>query len=260
MKRYIIALDLHGTLLDLNWKISRGHQSELVSLLKEISHIADIYVCTGNDHTFVEKYVPADILKCVDGCVLETGCMIYKTSQKNFLTNDNTISKVSSLHEFFKAKKYPFVKYFANREASISMFTCDESGGEEPVKYYETVRNDLQNHEYSDLFYVTWSNVAIDIIPIDISKWNALKHISEDRCIISFMDSFNDKEIALNSDYSFLPKNASVELINYLRSNTKLVFPLSKFHFLRDYAYVTESSYTKSIIEGLSTFKKSEHQ
>ena len=255
MKKVIIALDLHGTLLDVNWKITTGNRELLLGLLNDMSPYVDFYICTGNDYSFVEKYVDKDILNLIHGFVLESGCLAYKSSQKTVLTDESTTRKTKELEEYLKSLKLPFIKYFAKREASISIFTCDESGGEVPAKFYEIIKYELDHHEYKDDFCVTWSNVAIDIIPTGYSKWNTLKKHAEDKTIISFMDSFNDKEIALYSDYCILPANSSEELIFYLRNNNRLIFPLKQSHFIKNHGYIASTKYTDAVIEGLNYLK-----
>ena len=317
----IIAFDLHGTLLDINWNISGNLLPELIKLLDELSTFADFFIISGNELAFVEKHLPAELFKRITGFVLETGSIIYLPPPRNmskcenshhiygggrvgkYLCNGKTRDYVSELKEYLLNKNYPFVKYFGQRESSISLFTKDESGGEEPLDFYDIVQNDLKQHKLADEFYITWSNVALDIIPVGISKWSALKMIvdnttlvvpelasvlseggqsfcpphriaelrsacgfpnSEFRIpnstgggiIISFVDSYNDKEIALNSTYTFLPSNASKDLIKHIRNNNNLVLPLSKFHFIKNTTYITKDSYTSGVIEGLRYIKE----
>jgi len=255
MKKTIIAIDLHGTLLDLDWTITKKSRDELISLLNKMKANFDFYICTGNDFTFVEKYIDKEILKTIHGYILESGCVVYKSHNKTLLTDDITIRKAKEIEEHFISLKLPFIKHFAKRETSVSIFTYDENGGEEPVKHFETIFDILSKHKHADSFYATWSNVAIDIIPNGYTKWTALKECANDSFVISFMDSNNDKEIALNSDLCIMPNNVSHELIAHLRNNNKLVYQLDKFHFLRNNGYITESSYTKGVIEGLKYLK-----
>ena len=255
MTKTIIAIDLHGTLLGLDWKTTADSREELISLLSEMKANFDFYICTGNDFTFVEKYIDKEIQKNIHGYILESGCVVYKCLNKTLLTDDITMRKAKEIEEYFISLKLPFIKHFAKREASVSIFTYDENGGEEPVKHFDIITDILNKHKHSDSFYTTWSNVAIDIIPNGFSKWTALKDCANDSLIISFMDSYNDKEIALNSDLCVMPNNVSHELIAHLRNNNKLVYQLNKFHFLKNNGYITESSYTKGVIEGLKYLK-----
>ena len=249
MKKYIIALDLHGTLLDLNWKIKPDLENDLKNVLTNLIPNVDFYICTGNNFSFVEKYVPKDIFDLINGFILETGCILNQT----ILTDHEIISKINILKDYLIKKQYPFIKFFADRKSSISIFTCDEYGGEPPERYLDTITNDLQTHEYQNDFYVTYSNVAIDIIPANFSKWNTLKTIKDNTSceIISFMDSYNDKDVALYSDYTILPNNSSHELLNYLKQNNKNIIPLKDFAFSQKQAYFCDDKYTLAVINGL---------
>lgn len=256
MKKYIIAFDLHGTLLDEKWKFSHGTEFELISYIEKFNYIADFYICTGNDFKFVEENISKTMLDYFTGFILESGCLIKKKSINQFLINNETKNMIKELETYFIEKKYPFVKYFAQREATISLFTCDENGGEEPSSFYHTILNDLQKHKFGENFYLTWSNVALDIIPILNSKWNALNHLRKNNKIICFMDSFNDKESVLLSDLSFIPRNASHKLIKYLREKNKLIFPIDKFHLINHHVFISSKSYTMGVIEGLKTLEQ----
>ena len=254
-KKYIIAIDLHGTLLDADWKIEKELLDELIVLIETMSSDANFYVCTGNDYSFVQKYIPTEVLNLLSGYVLESGCIVHNHSQKIFVTNQILMDKLKELEEYLKSKEYPFIKSFAKRESTISMFTCDESGGEEPVRFYDIVNEGFQAHKYAHLFYLTYSNVAFDIIPLNVSKWTALMNIAEGNCLISFMDSYNDKEIALYSDITFLPANTSPSLVEYLRSSGRLILPISRFHLRKYLKYISQLPATRAVIEGLYIVK-----
>ena len=120
---------------------------------------------------------------------------------------------------------------------------------------YDIINSDLLKHKYGKDFYITWSNVAFDIIPKNFSKWDTLKKIAQDRQIISFLDSYNDCSLAQFSNFTFLPKNSSEKLIFYLRKHNKLIFPLNAFHFCKNQCYISEKSYTEAVIEGLTYLK-----
>jgi hypothetical protein len=68
------------------------------------------------------------------------------------------------------------------------------------------------------------------------------------------MDSYNDKEIAKNADFTFLPRNSSAELIRYLHVNQKLVFPIGKFPVMRHQCYTSEHSYAAGVVDGMRRF------
>jgi hydroxymethylpyrimidine pyrophosphatase-like HAD family hydrolase len=251
MKKYIIAIDLHGTLLDESWQIHKDIQNDLLKSMTALQDFADFIICTGNDYSFVEHHVPSDVLKLFKGCILESGTIYKDQTSSMSLSNETTAEYIVELRDFFVCKNYSFVKYFGERQSTISLFTVDQSGGEVPSTFLTTVLKDFNTHIHADKFYVTWSNVAIDIIPYGFSKWTGINHLANDKKVISFLDSYNDKEIALNSDFVFLPSNSSPELIKTLRQNNKLVFDLGKFHFINNHCYLSKKSYTSSVLDGL---------
>lgn len=255
MNKLIIALDLHGTLLNDDWMIKIEHQNELAEIIDDFVNYADFYICTGNNYDFVERYVPKQILDKIKGCILETGCLIQQDNVKNCLTTEETKEKIKILQAFLEEKKYPFVKYFAKRETTISIFTRDEHTGENPLNFYQVVYDDLTRHPVGDSVYLTFSNVALDIIPVGFNKWNTLKNLSQDCNIISFMDSYNDKDIARQSYLTFLPGNASDRLISYLRNENKLIFKFDKFHITKNHVYISEKLSTHAVIDGLKILK-----
>ena len=255
MKNYVIAIDLHGTLLNDHWEIPLELQKVFVNLLIELSSIVEFYICTGNDYNFIEKHLPSDIIKLIDGFILETGCIVYCKGTKEYKTEKKTRKEANELKYFFKEKNYPFIKYLGERESTITLFTVDENGGEAPDRFYDIINSDLVNHKYGNNFYITWSNVAFDIIPKNKSKWASLCQKTHNRHIISFLDSCNDSELAEFSDYTFLPKNSSPNLLLYLRKNNKLIFPIKRFHLFKNQCYISDKSSTEAVIEGLEYLK-----
>ena len=74
--KYVIGVDLHGTLLDERWQIENVAKKELIDAIRSIKDFCKVYVCSGNDLTFVKEYVPIELRKHFDGYILETGCVI----------------------------------------------------------------------------------------------------------------------------------------------------------------------------------------
>jgi len=263
MKKYIIAIDLHGTLLDDKWKISKRHHYELITLIKELKEYVSFYICTGNDYDFVVEHLPEEIVRNMNGFILETGCIMYKNENKTYLTSEKIRREAIELQNYFYAKDYYFIKQQGKRESTITLFTSDKKSGRSPEFYYDIIYKDLQQHKFKDNFYITWSNVAIDIIPREMSKWYTLKNIKDklyfedNSYIISFVDSYNDKEIANFSNYTFLPLNSSSKLIDYLRYNNKLIFKTNKFHTMINQCYKSDKLFSEAVIDGLNQLKES---
>jgi len=253
-KEYVIAIDLHGTLLNMRWKIAPEQREPLLAILEQVASIADIYICSGNDFDFIRQYVEPEVLAYMAGCVLETGCVLHDFTTQTYLIDEGTRLKVKELEKGLMAKKYPFVKYFGKREATISLFTRNEFGGEPPQRFFDMVQHDIDRHKYADLFYLTFSNVALDIIPIGYTKWGTIDQIAEGRPVVSFIDSYNDREIALYSHMTFMPKNSANVLREYLIQHQRSVLPIEAFTFQEGTACLCSKKYTEGVIEGLELF------
>jgi len=253
-KQYTLAIDLHGTLLDEQWRVAPAIEIELLGIIAKVAEIANIFVCTGNEYAFVLNHVPPEIMTHISGCIIETGCFVQHTSLLEYLVDDTSIDRAIHLKKDLQRKNYPFVKYFGDRMATVSLFTSDESGGEAPHKYLDILKNDLKKHKYGEYFYATYSSVAIDIIPKSNSKWDAVQHIAQSSHTVAFIDSFNDKEIALHSDITFLPKNTSSTLIDCLTKNHKKVVSAKDFAFAKGVACLLDESYTAGVVQGLRLF------
>jgi len=253
-KQYTLAIDLHGTLLDKRWKIPATLKHDLEQILKKAHEIAHIYIATGNDYDFVKSHVPQQMYKHIDGYIVETGCFILGMQQLVELVDDETVDKADMIRRYLRQMKYPFVKHFGSRDFTISLFTTNKSGGEPPQNYLQTVQDDLLKHKYGKDFYITYSSVALDIIPVGINKWVALKYIADDTKTVAFIDSYNDKEIALHSDITFLPQNSSPALIEFLENNGKRVLNINNYILEAGTACLCDESYTAGVIQGLGLF------
>lgn len=243
--KYILAIDLHGTLLNKSWQIE--NQNELKSLLKKVSHFCKIYICTGNNFSFVQKYIPTDILNLIDGFILETGCIISEDNSKKILIPENTINTIKTVEKFLKNNLVYDLKYFAERTTTISIFTDDGNEGSPPNELFHKVKHLLKNTEFENTLKITHSNVAVDIIPKNFNKFIGIKSISKNLKIISIADSFNDLELLLNSDISFIPKNSSPDLLKYLKKK-KSIFSICKALQFGN-IYKSNYKYTNAVIE-----------
>jgi len=247
----VIAIDLHGTLLDQQWTISLMNQQILCNLLQRLKEHAEIYICTGNNLNFVDATIPQEIRRLFTGSILESGCVLFKDNKKIILTDQQLKVKRDLLEKFFRQKKYSFVQYFAERETTISIFTVDRNGEDPPISFLPRIWKDFSSCDWNDDFYLTYSDVAFDFIPTSFNKWKTLQQVAQNKIIFSIMDGYNDKEVALNSDYSFLPHNCSRQLVNYLRANNRLVWEWEKFHFRKNQAYLVNNSFTEGVIDCL---------
>ncbi len=220
MKDNIIAIDLHGTLIDQNWHFPSQLINEFSTLYYKLNESFDFYICTGNNLDFVIRYLPDEILSLFKGFILETGGVFSDGVSERLLIEPSLIKDIEKLKKEIEKQEFGFIKYFAERKASISAFTQSETEGESPEKYFKIIEEFVLNSDLSDKVYTTYSNVAIDIIPIGVSKFTGIDSIRSNQTIISLLDSMNDIDLALHSNLCFLPSNASKELLNRISYNS----------------------------------------
>jgi len=249
--KYILAIDLHGTLLNRNWEIDKIN--DLVFYLKKVRQFCKIYICTGNNFSFVKKHIPDEILDKIDGFVLETGCIILEKSIQRTLTSKNEIKIIKNVEKYLKKNLVYNIKYFAERISTISIFTDDGREGCPPEELFAKIKQILEKSEFKNTIKTTHSNVAVDIIPVNYNKYTGIRSISENLKIISIADSLNDSELLLNSDISFIPKNSSPSLLNYLKKKT-MIQPLSKTLNFGN-IYISNYKYTLAVIEILKNIE-----
>ncbi|MGC9365914.1 MAG: HAD hydrolase family protein [bacterium] len=248
---YILGIDLHGTMLDGKWQINRNHEKELLQRLTVVKKHAPVYICTGNDYSFVEKYLPESVIKVMSGFVLETGCLIRTEGKQKRLTDQQTVSRVKQLEQDLKKIKFNQVLYFARRDTTVSMFTRDEQGGADPQDLFEQVVPWIKNSEYQEMFNITHSSVAVDIIPVGFNKYRGLLELSGGKEIICIADSRNDLTMISNADYSFVPANAYGKL-DILLGDRKMVSIDNNLIDFKQVVVKSKSAYTSGVIEILN--------
>ena len=109
-------------------------------------------------------------------------------------------------------QEYTEVTRFGRRLATVSLFTA------EPQKFSIEIRNFLKKNNYDDRFSVTWSSVAVDIIPKGFNKLKGLRQAAGNLKIIGIADSVNDLPLLKGADYSFAPSNLAKEAEKVLRN------------------------------------------
>jgi len=254
--KYCIGIDLHGTLLDNDWEIKPDIKNELIVELERVSKFSSVYICTGNDLTFIHKHVPDDVRKLLAGYVLETGCVVGDEKNETIIIPEKNIEVVKKLREVLEQEFKGKTLYFGRRLITISMFTKDETGGEDPEGLYLEVKSFVENSDFKDYVHVTHSNVAVDIIPVDFHKFTGLKYVAGSMKTIGIADSLNDKDLIINADFAFLPFNASPKLEIELKNYYKTVARLENFHSLSEQA-VFQSSFenTRAVVDILKHIK-----
>lgn len=204
----VIAIDLHGTLLDENWSVAGALLPRLCSLMRRLKDYCDFYICTGNNRSFVEQHVPAAVRDLVTGYILETGSVYSDKETEEIVISANLVDTIKSLETKLQALQLPQVLFFAERKASVSLFTRHKKEGESPEKLYHKIKLLLKELGNYDQLQVTHSDVAVDIISSDVSKFTGLHREAGSRKIIAVADSLNDIDLLLNADLAFVPSNS----------------------------------------------------
>ena len=212
-----IGIDLHGTLLNKQEIIDEKFQGHLKEALEKLKEKARLYVCTGNDLPFVKEVIPPDIFALFDGFILETGCAA-SDGEKEFVKTPVEIQKLSQeLRKDLEKEKFSEVNEFRRRLTTVSLF-CNR-----PKEFAEKVKDFLEKSKYREDFAATYSSVAVDVIPKGWNKFVGMQLVADKNKIIGIADSMNDFDFLLKSDFSFLPSNASKEVIDKLRERGKRV-------------------------------------
>ncbi|MFO8055925.1 MAG: hypothetical protein R6V10_01340 [bacterium] len=218
---YILGLDLHGTLLEPGEVI----RPELVNMVSEgLARIKDRisrFICTGNDLKFVKEKVPPEILEQVDGYVLETGCSLSPDGEtEKILTTKEELKTIWELEGQLRAQSFPEINYFAHRLTTISMFSDD------PRSLHEKIEGFVGDSNFHDRVQVTYSSVAVDILPVGYNKYTGLAAVAGDREIIGVADSMNDQDLLADSHFSLAPANIATELRPLLEKAGRNAVPL----------------------------------
>lgn len=246
----IIGIDLHGTLLDADEKPTSTEINRLKKILKNKPDDFMVYICTGNDLPFVERKL-GELLNYFDGCVLETGCSIsFDNKTENIIVDNEVVKKIKNLENELQNKQLSNVYKFARRLSSISIFPTFGTDVHEFYKYIQT------KVEKSEWFRITYSSVAVDLIPDGYNKYTGLKFIAnDDDIIIGIADSINDLELLQNADYSFLPSNYNKKIDTMILHN---ICNIENYQNDNGKVFLSNYPTTKGVCEILEyLFKKS---
>jgi len=243
MKKFTVGIDLHGTLLDDRWKVPEELVIPLAEVLEKLKERASVFLCTGNDLSFVNRHVPQDIRAQLDGYVLETGCVISEKKKERVIVRNKEIIKFRrDLQEELEKRKGELgIDYFGRRLATVSAFTKN------PRRLCEKISVYLRQNGWSDRFGVTYSSVAADIIPLGYNKFTGLEEVSEG-CNIGIADSMNDKALLLEADFGFAPANIEPELLKTLRKERPVV-ELRGLKEFRDAVAIADKRNTWGVLE-----------
>jgi hydroxymethylpyrimidine pyrophosphatase-like HAD family hydrolase len=225
---FILGLDLHGTLLEPGEIIRPGLVPLVSAALARLQGRAARFLCTGNDLEFVKRKVPASILAEIDGHVLETGCSVSPDgAREEVITSQAERAAIAGLEALLRAARLPEINYFAHRLTTISMF-CDDPRG-----FYARVDEFTRGTEYYDLVTITYSSVAVDVLPRGYDKHRGLAAAAAGKKTIGVADSMNDAALLAQSDYAFAPANLAPELGPLLAGRGRSVVSLATARALR---------------------------
>jgi hydroxymethylpyrimidine pyrophosphatase-like HAD family hydrolase len=245
-----VGIDLHGTLLDESWQVPDRLRGELETTLRSVRSFCELFLCTGNDLTFLHEHMESNLLDLFDGFVLETGCVVSDGASEEVLVPPETLSSIKSLERRLRNQALPGVRYFARRLATISLFTKTEEGGPDPIGLFPEVKRAVEELGYEAEVLVTHSDVAVDILPSTFNKFKGLRLASEAPSLIGIADSLNDIHLIEDADYSFLPANASPALLETLRSGGREVIPLEELSRAESGTIaISGSRHTEAVIE-----------
>jgi len=248
-REFAVGIDLHGTLLDESWQVPHRLAEDLKEALRSVRQFCELFLCTGNDLTFLHDHVGSDVSSLFDGFVLETGCVVSHGSDEEILVPPGPLSLMQELGHRLREEALPGVQYFARRVATVSMFTKTERGGSDPTHLYPLVMREVEMMGYDEDVLVTHSDVAVDIIPAGFNKFTGLRQAAEAPSLIGIADSLNDLHLIANADRAFLPANASPALLAKLRDRGREVEPLERGRFTSgETIAMSESRHTEAVI------------
>ena len=251
-----VGIDLHGTLLTNDEMMEPGSEAGFEGVLKRLGRSAvAIYVCTGNDLPFLHRRI-GRFLKNIKGAVLETGVVVSRDLRnEELLIDEKTVEAVKSLESYLKSLEFQGVSKFARRLGTISIFTNEER---RPFDLCKQVSNEVTSHEAASLVRVTFSSVAVDIIPKRFSKWTGMKHLAGEESIAAVADSMNDLEFIESAEFAFLPANAEPLLLDTLRSSGRRILPLGRGSAPeKGNIYISSRENTFAVIEALEYLQES---
>ncbi len=230
LKDTVIGIDLHGTLLDKNWCLPQEIIPELISVFQNIKTESHIFICTGNDLSFVREAIPGKIRNLIDGYILENGCVFSDGEEEQLLISHGNVNMIKTLERELTETGLPDLLFTGQRLGTISLFTSDRGKGVAPDNLYSYLKQLLVSHPQRGKIKITHSDVAVDILPADHSKFRGISQVCPQKKIIAIADSCNDWEFLQKADYTFLPLNCYSHIEKRFRQEGYRILPLSSFN------------------------------
>ncbi len=235
----LMGIDLHGTLLDERETVQLSCAERISSLIAGLKARGWRFAtCTGNDVTFVMSVLPPVLFDSFDVHVLETGASFFFPSGRVSEAVERRAGFVSPLGEHVVApaeclcardgledlllrRFRSVVSRVDRRLACVSLFT------EAPAELARSVEAMLDGLDgMTDIFRVTYSSVAVDVVPRCCSKLSGLRLVREGMSLAAIADSVNDVELLGGVEHAFSPANASPRLLELIRSSGRRIVPL----------------------------------
>lgn len=248
--KYILGLDLHGTLLEPGEILREEMIEPITTALARLKNKTSRFICTGNDLAFVGKKIPSQILEQIDGHILETGCCSsHDKITEQVLTSLEEQKVMSELEILLREQNFPEINYFAHRLTTISMF-CDQ-----PKSFWQKITEFIKATPLLPLVHITYSSVAVDILPAGYNKHYGLSLVAGKKKTIGIADSMNDRALLEKSDLAFAPANIAAELLLILKNSGRRIVPLAQDSQLKPntiyLASRTETQGVKEILDFL---------
>ncbi len=229
LKNTVIGIDLHGTLLDKNWCIPQEIIPELIAVLQNINTESYLFICTGNDLNFVREILPAEIRNLFDGYILENGCVFSDGKDEQLLISPEDVDMIKTLERELTEKGLPDLLFKGHRLGTISLFTRNRKTGVSPDNLYNYLEKLLATHPKREKIKITHSDVAVDILPADHSKFRGISQVCAQKKIIAIADSCNDWEFLNKADFAFLPHNCCSHIEERFRKEGYRILNLNNF-------------------------------
>jgi hypothetical protein len=245
---FVLGLDLHGTLLEPGEIIRPELVRPVSGALSKLKGRVSRFLCTGNDLEFVQRKIPAPILAEIDGYVLETGCSLSPDGEtEEVLTTAAERETIRGLEAILRGKAFPEINYFAHRLTTISMFCADPRG------FYARVDEFTRTTAFYERVHITYSSVAVDVLPRGYDKLKGLAAAAGGRKTIGVADSMNDQALLEKSDYALAPANLAEELLPVLKKKGRVARRLSQADgLMADAVLVAAKPETRGVLEILA--------
>ncbi len=244
--KFVLGLDLHGTLLRADECYPKECLEKTCALLDKLKNSVIAMTCTGNDLTFVKEVLPQELLERLSGFVLETGCTFTDSldGPEKLAIPAEVAKRRDELEDRFRSLALPKVTRFGRRLATISLFT------KEPRPFRDVVADYVKEWGYEDVFMVTYSSVAVDIVPHGFDKLFGLRKAANGLPLIAVADSVNDLPLLAGADHSFAPVNIAPEAKEELLKSGREVLALQEAKSLSDKAvYIASTPEADGVIE-----------